>query len=194
MENYINRKSKEKLDFLEKMAAWMSQHATAFRQQSNAKSNKRKKQMDEEEKENDAMPEVHRQPLAHQKPVGKVEPDKAAMRSPQGSSCQHNVSTLTQSQNRQSATKQGAHQTRDVTAATTIPTHQALINQADDQIQEEISCMQAADQDQDILAQAMAQGNVPMSVDLASNELLSEDTLSSMNLLGSVVLKLNSSV
>ena len=49
IDNYVNRKSEEKLDFLEKTAAWLTQNITMFRQQSNAKCTKRKKQMDEEE-------------------------------------------------------------------------------------------------------------------------------------------------
>ena len=56
-----------------------------------------------------------------------------------------------------------------------------------------MSRMQAADQDHDVLAQAMLQGNIAMVADPLPSELLSEDVLaSSMNLLDSMVLKLNS--
>ena len=34
IDSYVNRKSEEKLDFLEKMAAWLTLHVTVFRQQS----------------------------------------------------------------------------------------------------------------------------------------------------------------
>ena len=73
-----------------------------------------------------------------------------------------------------------------------VPTRQALATQTDSQIQEEMSRMQAPDQDQGVLAQAMMQGNIPMTAD--ASEMLSEDTLSSsssMNLLDSMVLNLN---
>ena len=71
------------------------------------------------------------------------------------------------------------------------PTRQALTAQTDGQIQEEMSRMLAPDQDQDVLAQAMMQGNIPMTAD--ASEMLSEDALSSssMNLLDSMVLNLN---
>ena len=94
---------------------------------------------------------------------------------PQGYDRQHNVSTPMQSQNRLPvATKQSVHQIRDASTATVVPTRQALTTQTDDQIQEETSRMQAPDQDQDILAQAMMQGNIPMTAD--ASEMLSEDT------------------
>ena len=37
VDNYVNRKSEEKLDFLEKTAAWLTRHVTIFRQPSNVK-------------------------------------------------------------------------------------------------------------------------------------------------------------
>ena len=56
-----------------------------------------------------------------------------------------------------------------------------------------MSRMQVPDQDQDILAQAVIQGNIPMTAD--DSETLSEDALSvsssTMNLLDSMVLRLN---
>ena len=74
IDNYVNRKSKEKLDFLEKTTTWLTQNVTMFRQHSNAKCTKRKKRMDEEEeKEGDAMSEVSRQLPTHQnRPVTKM--------------------------------------------------------------------------------------------------------------------------
>ena len=58
-----------------------------------------------------------------------------------------------------------------------------------------MSRMQAADQDQDLLAQAILQENIPMVADPSPSELMSEDALgSSMNLLDSMVSKLNSTV
>lgn len=112
---------------------------------------------------------------------------------PQGSDHQYNVSTLTQPQNCQPvATKRGVHQIRDVSTATVTPTQQALVSQTDGHVQEEMSPMVAVIQDQDVLTQAMLQGNIPMVADSSPSELMSEDT--SMNLLDSMVLKLNSSV
>ena len=94
-DNYVNRKSEEKLDFLEKMAALLTRHVTVFRRQSNAKCIKRRKQVDEEEeKEDDAVPEVPRQPTTtHQ--------NQTVTKLPQGSDRQHNVFAPTQPQNRQ---------------------------------------------------------------------------------------------
>ena len=183
IDSYVNRKSEEKLDFLEKTAAWLTRHVMVFRQQANAKCTKRKKQTDEEEeKEDDVMSEVSRQPPTHQnRPVTKI---------PQGYDRQHNVSTPQQSQNRLPvATKQSVHQIRDGNIATVTPTRQALSAQADGQIQEEMSRMLTPDQDQDVLAQAMMQGNIPMTAD--ASEILSEDASSSMNLFESMVLNLN---
>ena len=105
IDSYVNRKSEEKLDFLEKMVAWLTRHVMVFRQQSNAKCIKRRKQVDEEEeKEDDGVPEVPRQPTTtHQ--------NQTVTKLAQGSDCQHNVSALTQPQNRQPvATKHGVHQ------------------------------------------------------------------------------------
>ena len=186
IDSYVNRKSEEKLDFLEKTTAWLTRHVTIFRQQANAKCIKRKKQTDEEEeKEDDVISEVSRQLPTHQnRPVTKM---------PQGNDRQHNVSTPMQSQNRLPvAAKQSVDQIRDASTATVVPTRQALTTQIDAQIQEETSRMQAPDQGQDVLAQAMMQGNIPMTAD--ASEMLSEDTLSlssSMNLLDSMVLHLN---
>ena len=190
IDNYVNRKSEEKLDFLEKTAAWLTQNATMFRQQSNAKCTKRKKQMDEEEeKEGDGVSEVSRQLPTHQ--------DQPVTKMTQGYDHQHSVSTPMPSQNRLPvpvATKQSVHQVRDVCTATVTPTRQVLATHTDDQIQEEMSRMQPPDQDQDILAQAVMQGNIPMTAD--ASEVLSEDALSlssssTMNLLDSMVLRLN---
>ena len=190
IDGYVNRKSEEKLDFLEKMAAWLTRHVTVFSQQSNAKSIERKKLVDEEEeKKDDDVPEVPRQPMTtHQ--------NQTVTKLAQGSDRQHNVSALMQPQNRQPvATKHGVHQIRDISTATAVPTRQALISQTDCQVQEEMSRMQAAEQDQDVLAQAMLQGNIPMVADPSPSELMSEDVLgSSMNLLDSMVSKLNSIV
>ena len=106
---------------------------------------------EEEEKEDDGVPEVPRQPATthHNLTVRKLA---------QGSDRQHNVSALMQPQNRQPvATKHGVHQIRDVSTATVVPTRQALISQTDGQVQEEMSRMQAADQVQDVLTQAKRQ-------------------------------------
>ena len=189
IDNYVGRKSEEKLDFLEKTAAWLTQNVMMLRQQANAKGTKRKKQMEEEEeKEDDVVSEVPRQSPTHQnRPVTKMT---------QGYDRQHNVSSLMQSQNRLPvATKQSVHQVRDACTATVTPTRQVLATHIDDQIQEETSRMQAPDQDQDILAQALMQGNIPMAAD--ASETLSEDGLSlsssssSINLLDSMVMHLN---
>ena len=84
----------------------------------------------------------------------------------QGYDRQHSVSTPMPSQNRLPvATKQSVHQVRDVCTATVTPTRQVLATHTDDQIQEEMSRMQAPDQDQDILAQAVMEGNIPMTAD-----------------------------
>ena len=188
IDNYVNRKSEEKLDFLEKTAAWLTQNVTMFRQQSNAKGTKRKKQMEEEEeKEDDVVSEVPRQSPTHQ--------NRSVTKMTQGYDRQHSVSTPMQSQNRLPvATKQSVHQVRDACTATVTPTRQVLATHTDDQIQEETSRMQVPDQDQDVLAQAVMQGNIPMTVD--ASEMLSEDALlvsssSTMNLLDSMVLHLN---
>lgn len=195
IDNYVSRKSEEKLDFLEKIAAWLTRHVTVLRQQSIAKSVKRRKQTDEEEeeKEDAVVPEVSRQTISHQKPVCKVVSDQTVTKMLPGSDCQHNVSAPMQPQNRQFvATKHGVHQIQDGSTATVVPTRQTVISQADGQIQEE---MPAVDQVQDVLAQAMSQGNIPMAVDLSPSELLSEDTgTSAMDLLDSMVLKLGSGV
>ena len=184
IDSYVNRKLEEKLDFLEKMAAWLTRHVMIFRQQANAKCTKRKKQTDEEEEKEDyVMSEVSRQLPTHQnRPVTKI---------PQGYDRQHNISTPPQSQNRLPvATKQSVHQIRDGSIATVTPTRQALAAQTDGQIQEEMSRMLAPDQDQDVLAKAMTQGIIPMTAD--ASEMLSEDVLSSsMNLSDSMVLNLN---
>ena len=187
IDNYVGRKSEEKLDFLEKTAAWLTQNVMMLRQQANAKGTKRKKEMEEEEKEDDVVSEVPRQSPTHQnRPVTKMT---------QGYDRQHNVSSPMQSQNRLPvATKQSVHQVRDVCTATVTPTRQVLATHTDDQIQEETSRMQALDQDQDILAQAVMQGNIPMTAD--ASETLSEDGLSlssssSINLLDSMVMHLN---
>ena len=217
IDNYVGRKSEEKLDFLEKTAAWLTQNVMMLRQQANAKGTKRKKQIEEEEeKEDDVVSEVPRQSPTHQnQPVTKMI---------QGYDRQHNVSTPMQSQNRlpvatkQSvhqvrdastatvtptrqvlathtddliqeetsrmqapvATKQSVHQVREASTATVTPTRQVLATHTDDLIQEETSRMQAPDQDQDILAQAVMQGNIPMTAD--ASEMLSEDGLSSSSL------------
>ena len=103
IDNYVNRKSEEKLDFLEKTAAWLTQNVTMFRQQSNAKGTKRKKQMEEEEKEDDVVSEVPRQSPTHQ--------NRSVRKMTQGYDRQHSVSTPMQSQNRLPvATKQSVHQ------------------------------------------------------------------------------------
>ena len=188
IDNYVNRKSEEKLDFLEKTAAWLTQNVTMFRQQSNAKCTKRKKQMnEEEEKEGNAVSEVSRQlPIHQNRPVTKMT---------QGYDRQHSVSTPMPSQNRLPvATKQSVHQVRDVCTATVTPTRQVLATHTDDQIQEEMSRMQAHDQDQDILAQAVMEGNIPMTADASetlSGDAMSLSSSSTMNLLDSMVLRLN---
>ena len=88
IDSYVNRKSEEKLDFLEKTAAWLTRHVTIFRQQANTKCTKRKKQMDEEEeKEDDVMSEVSRQLPTHQ--------NRPVTKKPQGYDRQHSVSTPT---------------------------------------------------------------------------------------------------
>ena len=93
------------------------------------------------------------------------------------------------------ATKQSVHQVRDVCIATVTPTRQVLATHTDAQIQEETCRMQAPDQDQDILAQAVMHGNIPMTAD--ASETLSEDGLSlsssssTINLLDSMVMHLN---
>ena len=189
IDNYVNRKSEDKLDFLEKTAAWLTQNVTMFRQQSNTKGTKRKKQMEEEEeKEDDGVSEVPRQSPTHQ--------NQSVTKMTQGNDRHHSVSTPMQSQNRLPvATKQNVHQVRDACTATGIPTRQVLATHTDDQIQEETSRMQAPDQDQDILAQAVMQGNIPMTAN--ASETLLEDVLSTssssstMNLLDSMVLHLN---
>ena len=186
IDNYFSRKSEEKLDFLEKTAAWLTQNVMMLRQQANAKGTKRKKQMEEEEeKEDDVVSEVPRQSPTHQnRPVTKMT---------QGYDRQHNV-FLSDAVSKPVATKQSVHQVRDVCTATVTPTRQVLATHIDDQIQEETSRMQTPDQDQDILAQAMMQGNIPMAAD--ASETLSEDGLSlssssSINLLDSMVMHLN---
>ena len=190
IDNYVGRKSEEKLDFLEKTAAWLTQNVMMLRQQANAKGTKRKKQMEEEEeeKEDDVVSEVPRQSPTHQ--------NRPVTKKTQGYDRQHNVSSPMQSQNRLPvATKQSVHQVQDVCTATVTPTRQVLATHIDDQIQEETSRMQTPDQDQDILAQAMMQGNIPMAAD--GSETLSEDGLSlssssrSINLLDSMVMHLN---
>ena len=40
IDNYVGRKSEEKLDFLEKTAAWLTQNVMMLRQQANAKGTK----------------------------------------------------------------------------------------------------------------------------------------------------------
>lgn len=198
VDNYVNRKTEEKLDFLEKTASWLTQNVALFRQQSNTKNSKRRKRVDEEEeeeKEDDVMAEVRRQPSAHQKTGGKVVSGRTVKKYSQGVDCQHAVSVPTHPENHQTAaTKQTAHQTRDADTTVTTTTRQDLNNQIDSQIQEEMPRMQAVDQSQDVLAQAMMEGSIPMAADPASAELLSEDTpMATMQLLDSMVLKLNAS-
>ena len=150
---------------------------------------------EEEEKEGDSVPEVSRQPLTTTTTTTTTMPhqNQTVTKMPQGSDHQYNVSTLSQPQNRQPvATKHGVHLIRDVSTATVTPTRQALVSQTDGHVQEEMSPMVAAIQDQDVLAQAMLQGNIPIVSDLSPSELMSEDM--SMNLLDSMVLKLNSAV
>ena len=79
--------------FFRKDGSMVDTDVTMFRQQSNAKCTKRKKQMDEEEeKEGDAVSEVSRQLPTHQnQPVTKMA---------QGYDRQHSVSTPMPSQNR----------------------------------------------------------------------------------------------
>lgn len=183
IDSYISRKSEEKLDFLEKMAGLLTRNVTAFRQQANAKGVKRRKQADEEveEKDIDDVSEVSRQPMTTNQPTTPTHQN------------QNHVSTQTEPQ---------SHQIQDMATTTPIsqtdrklpaPICQPAISYTDDRVQEETPGMPAPVQGQDILAQAMLQGGVPMVADSSPAESTTAQE-TSMKLLDSMVLKLNSTV
>ena len=92
-------------------------------------------------------------------------------------------------QPQQSVVRQGGKQLQDVTTQTTTTQTTMQPQQADNQTQE----TQGHKQSQDILTHTMTQGNMqPSDTMMLTNEKGSEDTLASLDLLDTMMFKINS--